>query len=444
MKATRAWVGVDVGTSRIKALAWSDSGKMALAACETPWQDRRIDGEVLAQAALKTVLNSVEAWGPEVRVAAVGVTSMGETGLWVDRRGPCGPVVGWQDERDTAEVYARFQATFDRAAVFAQTGIAASPKFGLFRMAVQDRSGPEASWLQVADWVIYRWSGGARITHANLAARTMALDWRTASWRADLLEFAAATPANLPEIHRGPYPVAAFRADSGDRRLRSTILAHAGHDHASAYYGARLPQGIALDSSGTAEPWVLEANGPYLSAEALKHGMMWAPSLSGSGFVGLLPTPAGGAAERWARSLFGQETAGEPGGVEFRAEGFGQGRATFHGLGPDVRPAMLYEAVLTGVAVSLGAGLDALRQITGESLGDVAWTGGAVAHRRWTEIRLARIGARLWALDPSEAAALGALRGAMAADSSAALEEPGLRWRDVSGQSEGAPPWLAR
>ncbi len=441
MKATRAWIGVDVGTSRIKALAWSDSGELRLAACETPWQHRRLDGEVLARITLKTVLDSVDPWGPGVSIAAVGVTSMGEAGLWVDRRGPCGPVVGWQDEQDTREAYAQFQAHFDRAAVFAQTGIAASPKFGLFRMAVQPRSGPEATWLQVADWLIYRWSGGIRITHANLAARTMALDWRTRSWKADLLEFASATAANLPEVHRRPEAVANFQADGGDHRLHSSILAHAGHDHASAYYGARLPQGVALDSSGTAEPWVLQANSPVLSAEALHHGMMWAPSVSGEGLVGLLPTPAGGAAERWARSVFGQ-AVGDPGGVEFQPEGFGQGRALFRGLGPDVRPDMLYEAVLTGVADSLGAGLQALRRIAGEPFADVAWTGGAVAHQRWTEIRVARIGARLWALEPSEAAALGALRAAVAADPAASWA-PSLRWRDVSGASGGAPPWSA-
>jgi sugar (pentulose or hexulose) kinase len=322
-----------------------------------------------------------------------------------------------------------------------ETGIRPSAKVSLFRMMVQPHDGERGRvWLQVADWLIYRWSRGARVTHANLAARTMALDWNRRAWSSNLLSFAEVSERDLPEILFAPVVAAHFR--DGPKNFLGSALVHAGQDHACAYYGARLPSGVAMDSSGTAEPWVIEETRPILTAESWAQGMMWAPSVSGSGYSGLLPTPGGGAAERWAREVFGRGSglSVKP-AVVFDPDGFGDGLARFSGVGRATRADEFYDAVLVGLADALGHKLNALRKICGRPLKEVAWVGGAVRHRQWAEMRSSRMGAKLWAHEMGEAAALGALLAAAAALGHESMV-PTWRWLTVPEGDPGQPDWL--
>ena len=444
MGSMRAWVGLDLGTSRVKAMAWSDAGHLTMAARPTPWHGSRLDGEELSRLGMAACEESVRQIPAPVTVAALGIASMGEAGLWVGPNGPSGPVVGWQDESATQDAYERFLHTWDTDRIYQRTGVVASAKFGLFRAMVGPRPSPSEprTWLQVADWIVYRWTGGARVTHANLAARMMAVDWRRAAWDAEVLEFAGMFVRDLPEIVTAPTIAGQVQAGVSSL-LQGASVVHAGQDHAAAYYGAGLPMGVALDSSGTAEPWVIEETRPVLSAVAFKEGIVWARNLAGTGFSGLLPTPAGGAAERWAHGLWGGEAERprHPRGLYFDAEGFMRGRAQFIGIGPAVGAADLYDAVLFGVTASIDRKLRALREITGRELREAAWVGGAISHPRWTEIRKAHICARLWALEAKEATALGALLAAMAAEGDAGAPHPPRVWRRIDTGGVETPPW---
>ncbi|MCL5066245.1 MAG: FGGY family carbohydrate kinase [Firmicutes bacterium] len=446
MSRAPAWIGLDIGTSRVKAVAWSERGEWGSAAAATPWQGGVLDAEALSRVAISVCEQSLDDIPEAVDVVAVGVASMGEAGIWVDYTGPVGPLTGWQDQSDTEAFYRRFINEWDPMTVYQRTGVAASPKFGLFRTMVGSRPRPlkESTWLQAADWIVYRWTGGSRVTHANLAARTMALDWQRQTWDDAILQFAGLSAVNLPQILTRPVNGGVVRSDLSDR-MKGAAMVPAGQDHAAAYVGAGLPGGVALDSSGTAEPWVVEEDQPILTPTAFQHGIIWAPNVLGTGFAGLLPTPAGGAAERWAQEWFGGPFSQRPGtsSVQFEAEGFMRGQARLVGLGPSTDASMIYEAVLVGVAQSIENKLQALRQIAGREFSEVAWVGGAVAHRRWEAIRQEQISAHLWALEPPEAAALGALLAAMAATTSPEVPRPPRTWRKVASDRIENPPWSA-
>lgn len=435
----RAWAGLDVGTSKIKAVAWApDSAEpLSFAESSTPWAQGVLDPMKLMDVVHTILGQSVDRLGPSVSLAAIGITSFGEAGLFVDGDGSLGPMVGWQDLSQTAVIYRRFAQEFNRMQVFSTTGIAPSAKFGLFRMVAQS-SGSGGLWLQAADFVAYALTGGARVTHANLAARTMAYDFRRRDWDPQLLAWAKMRPDQLPQVLF--QPEVAGRWQQVPWPDSPALVVHAGQDHGAAYYGARLPLGQVLDSSGTAEPWVLGLNAPILTEASLAAGMMWAANADDTGYLGLLPNPGGGAAERWARGIFGTETqSAETGDLRFHAEGFLEGQASFSGMSANTTAGGFYFAVLDGVAEAMGANLGRLRDIAQLPLADVAWCGGAVHHPAWTAIRRRRISSRIWTLIPAEGALMGALRAALAA-SRAGYELP----IEFTGpESEvGRPQWI--
>lgn len=430
-------MGVDIGTSRVKAVARAASGDLFFGAVATPWEGAALDPGRLQDAVLQAVAEALAGIGSTSRVRALGVCSMGEAGLFVGPRGPTGPIGAWQDTSRTAAGFQAFREEFSPEAAFRVTGVAPQPKFSLFRMRADAPAGDRV-WLQVADYVIWALSGGARVTHANLAARTMAYAWESRSWADDLLTWAGVGRDHLPEIVFAPAAHARIR--HGPAELRGADLVHAGQDHGAAYYASSLPPGWALDSSGTAEPWVYGARVPILTAQALNAQMMWAPAVSGDGFSGLLPNAGGGAAERWAARCFGRGERDDGDGARFDPSGWADGRAVFVGVGDRTSPGGLYTAVLEGLADGIGQGLAALREISGATLADVGWCGGAAAHTRWAAIRRGRIPARLWTMEPREGSVLGALRAAMAV-----AGEPWdgvVAWRGPGGEPH--PPWTPR
>ena len=105
-------VGLDVGTTSAKAVAFTESGEaVAEGRARTPWRSSRdgveMDTYDLAGAvgvALDEVITDAPAGEP---IVALGITSMGESGVLLDAQGePVAPVIAWHDTRDGAEVEA--------------------------------------------------------------------------------------------------------------------------------------------------------------------------------------------------------------------------------------------------------------------------------------------------------------------------------------------------
>ena len=103
---TSVFVGIDVGTTRVKAIAVDQRG----AVCgeserPTPWRHGRggqaeIDPPVLARLAAHVADRAAAVAVVDARVAGIGVTGMAETGVLVDGRDrPLGPAIAWHDPR---------------------------------------------------------------------------------------------------------------------------------------------------------------------------------------------------------------------------------------------------------------------------------------------------------------------------------------------------------
>jgi sugar (pentulose or hexulose) kinase len=269
---TELLLGIDVGTSVCKAaVVDGDGAELARGQAPTPWTRVRTgaeaDPEALFDAAVSAAAGALAA-APDGRVAAIGVTSIAESGVLLDRAGAVlHPVVAWHDSRGAAEADAMAQALPD---FVERTGL---PPTALCSLAKLQHLGTRgaARWLNVGEWVVQR-LGGRQVSERSLSSRTGLLDLERAAPYDDALEW-----ASLPSDLLGELMFAGADAGRSDgRALPSTegaALTVAGHDHlvAGAGVGVIAP-GDLLDSCGTAEALV-RVVAPPLDAAARRRSV---------------------------------------------------------------------------------------------------------------------------------------------------------------------------
>ena len=253
-------VGVDVGTTRVKALAVSlDGTVLGEAHAPTPWRYEGacadIDSTVLANVAMSVADRSLDGPGvpDSVRVRGLGVTGMAEAGALLDSSGqPCAPTLAWYDPRGRGDLI-RAQVTDEE--FWRTCGVRLNSKPSLAKILYLYDAFPESRerasrHLGVADWVVHA-MGGNQVTERSLVSRSGLYDvlsdraWDVAT---DLVGDLMAPDT----IWAGES--AGYAGDAAPPRLRGAALTVAGLDHESASVamgGMRV--GVLTDSLGTAE-----------------------------------------------------------------------------------------------------------------------------------------------------------------------------------------------
>ena len=150
------------------------------------------------------------AGAPSASVAAVGITNQRETAVAWDANSlrPLGPAIVWQDVR-TAPRMADLEAAGHGNAIRAATGLRPSPYFSAGKFAWMLNHLPavaaagDAGRLRLGTvdaWLMARLTGGAHLSDATNAARTLLMDLDTGRWSTDMTELFGIPPQALPEI----------------------------------------------------------------------------------------------------------------------------------------------------------------------------------------------------------------------------------------------------
>lgn len=254
-------IGVDVGTTSIKAVAFDTEDLAPGATCrvQTPWAE---EGDVLdAEGTQEAVRQAVEEAAAETdaeSVEAVGVTSMAETGVLV---GPDGhalaPPIAWHDPRGE-EGRERLEKALGRTVFEGRTGV----KLGTTRSAARvlwlraegAPVGRAERWWNVAEWAVLG-LGGSPLPELSLASRTGWLDAEEGTWWEDALTCSGG--------RRSWFEADPVVAGTAMGRVRTPSAAHgavltvAGHDQLAGAVGVgTLGPGEVFDSCGTAEAMV--------------------------------------------------------------------------------------------------------------------------------------------------------------------------------------------
>lgn len=251
-----ALMGVDVGTTLIKVVAYSETlSILGEARVRTPWITSGVgveaDPEVLAQTAIRCIEQALSAIARPVRVRALGITGMGETGVLADARGrPMAPAIAWHDERGGAEAGA---LAAELPGFAGRSGRRADERPSVVKWRWLRANGYELEgarrWYAVAEWVAVR-LGARPGSELSLASRTGCLDVRAGELFTEALAWSGADPGWLGQLV--PAGVAAGRAEVGPAEIRGAVVSVAGLDcYASSHaLDADVPE-TAFLSCGT-------------------------------------------------------------------------------------------------------------------------------------------------------------------------------------------------
>ena len=253
-------LGIDVGTTSMKALALDPAGRTVGSASEpTVWEvsaggQTQLPADRLADTAIAVLAAAAQdaGGGP---VLGIGITGLAETGVVVDAHGkPRMPAIAWYDQRGKDELAALpddFQQLFQ-----ATTGLACKAECSFAKLLWLNGTGfrieAGQTWLNALEYVAYRLTG-AMISEPSLASRTGLLDQQTiAPWTGTLDRIGASSDLIPPLVNAGTS--IGLVGDQGPAELRGAAVTVGGHDHLVASVGAGAVGGDDLfNSCGTAD-----------------------------------------------------------------------------------------------------------------------------------------------------------------------------------------------
>lgn len=279
-------LGLDVGTSRVKALLVDGDGTACRAAAvDTPFTARPAGTEMTVDAlvsALRRVLDGLgDARG---RVAAVGIAGLAESGAPLDAGGrPLAPVIAWHDPRG-AEVVARLEARFGAPLAFriGQPVRTVSSVAKLGWLVDHGVAGVHA-WSGVPELCLFALTG-AHTTDYSLAARTGCYDVGRRRWLPEVAAAAGFSVTVFPTVQPAGRALGQVSGAAEWSGLPPGVpVTLAGHDHLAALAGSGAAGSDLGNSVGTAETVVGRADRlpDVESALALRVAVTVAPTGEG-------------------------------------------------------------------------------------------------------------------------------------------------------------------
>ena len=403
-------LGVDVGTTNVKACAYDEEGNLIHRAKRpTPTTKLRgggaeYDGGALERVVFEAVSEAIEEAGtPE----AIGISSMAESGFLIGGEGnPLSPAIAWFDRR-TAPQADRWKERLPARELFIRTGLRSTPLSTASKLEWVRENEPgvwkeSRAWLGVAEYLAFRMTG-ERGTDPSLACRTMLFDVGRGEWDEELCALAGIPTGLLPPVYQAGATTGKLSKEAAVRLSvpAGIPVAVCGHDHVCGAFGAGAASpGDVLDSIGTAEACLLTLPEPPLDEAGyglgLPVGCHVTPGLS---YIAATLTESGGLVGWLLELLEGDEqdlarwteeaTALGPGGggvclpvLDERDSG-----VVFSSLGKESRAGHLLRAGLEGLTLEVQSQLEQALNATGVRPEVVTLVGGGARNNLWSQLK---------------------------------------------------------
>lgn len=373
-------------------------------------------------------------------VAAVGITSMAESGLLLDRRtGEARtPIYPWYEQVAVRQAEGLRQKEAYKEH-FYKRGIRPTFKCSLAKILWLRGRDPtlvkDAIWLSAADYIAYRLTG-CMGTDYSLAVRTYAFDMTGKTWDRDWLDSLGLDAGLFPPLLPSGAPVGSISAHSHTvTNLPENIpVAVTGHDHICGAFATSLAAGViqprfVFDSLGTAESLLGAFPERPLGDRDFDSGFSYGCHVAPGYLYWLGGLSTSGGSVEWLRRTLGDpplsydelETllvggSAEPTGILYYPYLSGSGsphtdsqtRGAFVGLSVAHTRADFVRAVLEGVAYEVEYMRRAAQASMGIDIQRIVAAGGGIRNRRWMQIRADVSGCQIDALVQAEATLLGA------------------------------------
>jgi xylulokinase len=407
-----ALLGIDIGTTHVKARAYDEAGRLLADARRQTPTTRLPDGgaeyesDALEEAAFGAAREAIERAGPP---RAIGIASMAESGFLLGEEGEAlAPAMAWFDGR-TAPQAERWRERIDAEDLFSRTGLHATPLPTACKLEWLREDSPylfarATGWLGMSEYLVFRMTG-ERTTDPSLAGRTMLYNVGSGGWDGELCGLAGIPPGLLPPVREAGTVLGGLTPEAA-RRLSAPAglpVVVAGHDHICGAFGAgSTAPGEIVDSMGTAEASLLTLTEPPLDAAGHALGLpvgrhvlpgryyVAATLPRSGGLVEQLKQLLGGTEEdlaRWTREAAGLAPGG--GGVCLPPtdEDPGADGLLVYALGDGGRPGHLLRAVLEGLTLKMNHDLARAVAASGTGPTRITLVGGGAQSGLWAQLK---------------------------------------------------------
>lgn len=301
-------LGVDIGGTGAKCVAFDDHGaQLALSYIEYPNPPGKanLEPQVLSDSVVRVIRDCVQALPARDAVAAITVSSFGESFVPIDEHGaPLTDIIMYFANSESGEfdelVRRVGEETFMRVA-----RILPDASYSLAKMLYTLRTAERPVWkfLPIAAYVCYRLSG-AVMTDVSLACRTLLYDVEKREWSRELLEASGVALDQLPDVCPTGTAVGFLRPEIAQalglpENVRVVIGSH--DQIVNALACGVCEHGDGVDVSGTCEciePLFAGIPGDF---GFTKENFACVPYVDDAGYVTYAYNISGGAVVRWYR-----------------------------------------------------------------------------------------------------------------------------------------------
>ena len=242
-------LGVDIGTTSLKACVFNDRGEEL---CSTTKSYTLItSGEFVefpAEDYFKLFLEAFNELSSKVKIDALAVDTQGETMILLDENGlPLCNAVVWLDNRATIEAE-EMQKAFTLKTIYEVTGQTEvpagfpAPKIMWFKKNKPEIFAKTKKILLLEDYILYRLTGEYH-SERSLYSSSLYLDVRTGEYYKDMLDYLGITENMLPTLH-----------ESGEKvgEYLGVIVSTGALDQIAGFVGSgSAKKGVVCETTGT-------------------------------------------------------------------------------------------------------------------------------------------------------------------------------------------------
>lgn len=315
----RHTIGLDVGTTAVKAGLLAEDGRMTAVAVEEyrlehPAPERaELDPGIYWSAAVSAIRRVLAAGGADPSaIVGIGVSSQGETVTPVDADGRAvGPALVWLDNRALDEAR-EIGELFGEAAIYDATGVpSVFPTWTACKILWLRRNQPATfaaanRFLLVEDLVLHRLTGRF-VSEGGVACTSLLYDIRAHDWWPPMLEAVGIGPERLPELIEPGGVAGTLSAEAADALglPRSVLVVAGGMDQGAGAVGVgNVGAGVVSESTGGA--LTLQATVDRHGGDPSRQTPVYVHSAPGR-YLYCPVCPTGGMALTWFRDRFGGE-----------------------------------------------------------------------------------------------------------------------------------------
>ncbi|MBI5724501.1 MAG: hypothetical protein HZA50_11120 [Planctomycetes bacterium] len=475
----KCYLGIDVGTSACKAVAFDESGRPVAEASreysvvlpQPGWAE--LDSCNVLDKCLEVISDCARRC-PE-SIVGLAVSSQGEAFTPVDSDGrPLGPAMVSSDNR--AQAYATdWPRRFGLEKLYRITGHTPAPLFTLFKLLWLRDHQPQL-WRTARKFLCFEDLLHARLgvepaMSWPLAGRTMMFDVRLHEWSAEILAAAGLDPSRLARTIRPGSVVGTIRPDIAAQLslAAGTVVVSAGHDQPCGALGAGVCRdGAAVYATGTVECITPAFSRPVFSDDLRRNNLATYDHAVDGMYVTVAYSLTGGNILRWFRDQFGRPEIEEarrtgrsvyelilndlddqpcrpmvlpyftPTGTPYFDSGV---TGAILGLRMATSRGEILRALLEGVAMEMRLNMDILHQ-SGCDVREFRAIGGGARSDAWNQLKADVIGKPLAVVNVTESGCLGAamlVRRALEGDD---LSQLAGRWVSVRSRYNPRPQFV--